>query len=81
MYMAQNRTIKKAKNFSTVLSTQFIYFCEKNDLEKVRACLTLELDVNTVSETGLWSGLTIAAYKNYLELLDVLLSHPAIPTS
>ena len=44
----------------------------------MRACLTLEVDVNTVSEDGLWCGLTIAAHKNYLELLDILLSHPAI---
>ena len=57
---------------------EFIQYCEKNELEKVRACLTLEVDVNTVSGDGLRSGLTIAAHKNYLELLDVLLSHPAI---
>ena len=65
------------QNYST-LDHLFIQYCGKNELEKVRACLTLEVDVNTVSENGHWSGLTIAADKNYLELLDVLLSHPAI---
>ena len=60
------------------LSEEFIKYCQENTLEKVKACLTLEVDVNTVSEDGLWSGLTIAAHKNYLELLDILLSHPAI---
>ena len=60
------------------LNKEFVQYCEKNELEKVRACLTLEVDVNTVSGDGLRSGLTIAAHKNYLELLDVLLSHPAI---
>ena len=45
------------------LSKEFIQYCAKNELEKVKACLTLEVDVdvNTVSENGLLSGLTIAS--------------------
>ena len=60
------------------LNEEFIQYCQKNELEKVRASLTLEVDVNTVSENGSMSCLTIAAYKNNSELLDVLLSTPAI---
>ena len=62
------------------LNEEFLQYCQKNELEKVRSCLNLEVDVNTVSESGGWSysGLTIAAYKNYSELLDVLLSTPTI---
>ena len=60
------------------LSKELLLYCERNELEKVKACLTLEVDVNTVSEDGLWSGLTIAAHKNYSELVDLLLSHPDI---
>ena len=58
--------------------SKFLQHCEENELEEVRACLTRKVDVNRVSEDGHWSGLTIAAHKNYLELLDLLLSHPDI---
>ena len=64
------------------LSKEFIQYCEGNELEKVKACLTLGVDVNTVSKdkygTTTYSGLTIAAKKNYPKLLDLLLSHPDI---
>ena len=60
------------------LSKEFIQYCKENKLEKVRSCLNLEVDVNTVSVDNSWSGLTIAAHKNYLDLLDLLLSHPDI---
>ena len=36
------------------------------------------VDVNTVSEDGRWSGLTLAADRNKSELLEILLSHPDI---
>ena len=42
------------------------------------AYLSLEVDVNTVSEDGEWSGLAIAAAENKLKLLNILLSHPGI---
>ena len=69
--MTQNTSDKK-------LSYLFITSCEENNIKKVEACITLGVDVNTVSEDGTWSGLTIAAHKNYIKLLDLLLSQPAI---
>ena len=56
----------------------FIEHCKANNLEGVTDCLSRGVDVNTVSEDGRWSGLTIAAYKNYPELLEILISHPDI---
>ena len=52
--------------------------CEENNLERVTECLSRGVDVNTVSEDGHWSGLTIAAKENFPVLLDVLLFHPDI---
>ena len=60
------------------LEKEMIDYCWGNQLEEVKACLTLKVDVNTVSEDGRWSGLNIAAKKNNLELLEILLSHPDI---
>ena len=57
---------------------EWIKCCQKNDLNRAEACLSLKVDVNTVSEDGQWSGLTIAASKNYTDLLEILLSHPKI---
>ena len=57
---------------------QFLKYCQENNLRKVRESLSRGVDVNTVSENGRWSGLTIAAHKNYPELLDILLSQPDI---
>ena len=56
----------------------FLKYCWENELEKVKVCLTRNVDVSTVSEDGCWSALTIAAYKNYLDLLNLLLSQPEI---
>ena len=60
------------------LKREFIKHCQENDLKRAEACLTLDVDVNTVSKDGRWSGLTVAAYKNYGGLLEMLLSHPQI---
>ena len=57
---------------------KFIKYCQENDLKRAEACLTLDVDVNTVSEDGYWSGLTVAAHENYRDLLEILLSHPQI---
>ena len=62
----------------TISQKQFLQHCEDNNLEGVTDCLSRGVDVNTVSEYGFWSGLTIAAHKNYPELLEILLSHPDI---
>jgi len=64
--------------FRNLLKQEFIKYCQENDLKRAEACLTLDVDVNTVSEDGHWSGLTVAAYKNYKDLLEILLSHPQI---
>jgi len=60
------------------LVIEFLQHCQANNLEGVTDCLSRGVDVNTVSEDGRWSGLTIAATKNYPELLEILLSHPQI---
>ena len=52
------------------LAREFIRYCQANNLNGVTDCLSRGVDVNTVSETGSWSGLTIAAKKNYPELLE-----------
>ena len=67
-----------ANQLRNLLKQEFIKYCQKNDLKRAEACLTLDVDVNTVSEDGHWSGLTVAAHKNYTELLEILLSHPQI---
>ena len=60
------------------LKDQFLENCHKNDLNGVTDCLSNGVDINTVSEYGDWSGITIAAIRNYPELLEILLSHPHI---
>ena len=69
---------KAPDNTEKKLGFLFITFCQENDVEKVNCCIKLGVNVNTVSEDGEWSGLTIAAHKNYSELLDLLLSQPGI---
>ena len=66
------------------LIERFINACKESDLENVKNCLERGVDVNTVSEIGpeeervAVSGLTIAAGKGHLDLLDLLLSQPGI---
>ena len=64
------------------LSKFFLNSCWTNDLEKVRECLDQGVDVNIVKELRSgekkYSGLTIAAEKNYPELVDLLVSQPGI---
>ena len=43
----------------------------------MRDSLSRGVDINTLSEAG-WFGLAIAAEGNYLELLEIFLSHPQI---
>ena len=57
---------------------QFLEHCRRNNLEGVADCLSRGVDVNTLFVDGFFSGLTIAAKENYLELLEILLSHPDI---
>ena len=46
----------------------FFESCYRRNLEKVKACLTLGLDVNSVSKKS--TGLGIAAENDDLELLE-----------
>ena len=54
----------------------FFESCYIRNLEKVKACLTLGLDVNSVSKNRKSTGLGIAAEYDDLELLEYLLSFP-----
>ena len=69
---------KNSSKISQQEGEQFLNHCLANNLDGVGICLSRGVDVNTVSEDGSWSGLTIAAEKNYPELLEILLSHPDI---
>ena len=60
------------------LARKFLENCHENNLVGVTKSMSRGVDVNTVSEDGRWSGLTIAAQMNYPELLEILLSHPHI---
>ena len=56
----------------------FIKYCENNELERVKDCLSRGVDVSAVSEDGYWSSLTLAARQNNTDLLELFLSHPHI---
>ena len=60
------------------LEEEFLGYCFSGKLSEVSACLTLKADVNTKSEDGYWSALTIAVHMNMPELLELLLSRPNI---
>ena len=49
---------------------EFLKSCQKNDLKRAESCLSLKVDVNTLSEDGRWSGLTIAAHKGRVHLFS-----------
>ena len=60
------------------MDARYLQNCRDNNLDGVTESLSRGVDVNTVSQDGRWSGLTIAAEENYPELLEILLSHPDI---
>ena len=65
------------------LEKEFLTYCVSvpslsQALVKVKACLTLDVDVNTVSDDGRWCAIRIAVNRSSLELLDILLSHPKL---
>ena len=53
------------------LELMFFKCCEENNLEKVQACLTLEVDVNTVDDHGLTAAYR-AAKKGRTEVVRML---------
>ena len=44
-----NKTKSKGKKW---IKTEWIQYCQENRLDEVKACLSLKVDVNTVSEDG-----------------------------
>ena len=71
-----------------ILNDIFLASCVLNDIAKVEQCLGLGVDVNVRSsyqKAMIGPGLTIAAKKNYPELVELLLTQPRIevnkPTS
>ena len=67
---------KRKKKATKGLAEEFLKYCWENKLDKVSDCLSRGVDVNTVSEDGCWTGLHIACYKGYPELLNLLLEEP-----
>ena len=65
-------------DMSRYMSKMYLQYCKDNKLEDVRVCLSEGVDVNTVSDNGRWSALTIAAHKNLPDLLELVLSQPGI---
>ena len=53
------------------INAEFLHHCLASDLKGVTDCLTQGGEVNTVSEDGNWSGLTISAHDNstHIQLL------------
>ena len=69
--------MSKNKNKQT-LENLFFDLCESGNINGVRHCIELGLDVNCVSEDGMKSGLSLAAKYGYLQLLNFLLLCPDI---
>ena len=68
--------IMKEMTTSINLSETFLKACDENDLQKVRACLELGVDVNTKDKYN--AGLHYAASNNNIELCEILLSQHGI---
>ena len=61
------------------LSDKFLKSCQNNNLEDVKACIQLKVDVNVKrKDCSKYFGLSYAAWYNFPDLCDVLLSHPSI---
>ena len=63
---------------SPTLKDQFFESCNRNVLYKVRDSLGLGANVNWKRDPDGYSGLHNAAYHNYGELLELLLSQPGV---
>ena len=72
--MAGKLSTARNTNRRRDLPAEFLTYCTNNQLDQVRACLTLSVSPNTVTDDNKWSGLSIAASNNYEELLDILIS-------
>ena len=63
------------------LNKEFLDYCFSQNFVKVKACLALDVDVNTTSDGGYWSSLIIAVCTNSVELLEILLKQGNINTN
>ena len=62
------------------MKDSYIKACDENNYSLVRELLSSGADVNwrTGDDRDGWSGLHIAAYHNYGELVELLLAHPGV---
>ena len=64
--------------YKRLVKQQFLEACEQNNIQKVKSCIARIVDINCLTEDGLWWGLRYAAEKNHVELCQLLLSQPNI---
>ena len=78
--------VSKQKLSETPLSDLFLNACKEHDLEKVRACLTLGVDINYTDQDGhsglyhivdiSYKFLNWSRYDQYEKLFDLFVEHP-----
>jgi len=73
MKQTRNR-INKQKLSQTPISDVFLKACKEEDFEKVRACLTLGVDINCTDDQTGHSGLFYVAHDK--KLFDLFIGHP-----
>ena len=75
-------TSKFCQNRKFDIRVIFIESCKRNNLEKVKSCVNLGVDINTkigdVNGDEEWTGLTAAAQHNSVEVMQWLLSQPRV---
>ena len=63
---------------TATVKNQFLLSCGRDDSDSVRLWIGLGANVNWKRDTDGMSGLHIAAWKNYGELPELLLSKPGL---
>ena len=71
------KTIKKPKLSSTPISEVFLEACEKKDYEKIRACLTLGVDINCRGSDN-HSALYKSLRYSYEKVFEILIELPDV---
>lgn len=66
-----------AQRADTIIQDIFLEACKSNDLEKVKNCVGLGVDINSKDVSG-YTGLYLAARENSLDVLDYLLDRTKI---
>jgi len=75
----RERTIKKPKLTNTPISEIFLKACEEMDIEKIKSCLTLDVDINCTDKdghSGLYKVLGSWMVKRKREVVDLFLQNP-----